>query len=512
MKAFYYLRLLSILIIFMTCRGQDAALRDDSLWSELDDDIRKHNEFDTYSNGFIYDQHTMTKLERLIDSLHLRYKNCEAKTYLALPQGMAAVVTVSSNTAHARGAMQRNIGLEEFRKQFPAAEIQEGHWMVKLRYFNADSIARIYYYSLHPTKEFSEYCDATTSTDKTRGWIIFDEYEGAFTAIHLDGLKQIAIPDRYGALLQYVDCMVDTTTNIFIGDRKKIAKRQWNSITEELPEDSCVTAFFTLVDNYPGVPQKPAESQDYDSYTVQYEEYARLYHETRKIRIATLDSNMRYVANRKLLQAAVDEAISGGLQSYDLEFYAERYISAQKALQMKRSYSVTGRCSMDSRPRKHAREICRLAAEADQWDIFLRAHLDIMNDNFSRASDGSYAQAGRQTYLRELEVLNINTIDLLLGSCLRASNTSDHHYDSSPSRIARALAESKDRAAISKLLKTMVSDTTLDLNNRVSIAWLLYGFTQHLEGGQVKAQAKRDFSEAIDQFPFGLRESFREEE
>jgi hypothetical protein len=448
----------------------------------------------------------------LIDSLHVRYKSCEAKTYLALPQGMATVVTVSGNTTNARAAMQRNIGLEEFRKQFPAADLQTGHWMVKLRYFIADSVARLYYYSLHPKEDFSMYCNATVDTDKTQGWIIFDEYEDEFTAIYLDGLKQTALPERYGALLQYVDCMVDTTTKIVIGNREEVAEWPLGSDAEELPKDSCVTAFFALVNDYPGAPQKPAENQDYDSYIVQYEEYARLYHETRKIRIATLDSNMRSVANRKLLQAAVDEAISGGLQSYDLEFYVERYISAQKALQMKRSYRVMGSCSMDSRPREHAREICRLAAEADQWDIFLRAHLDIMNDNFSRASDGSYAQAVRQTYLQELEALNINTIDLLLGSCLRASNTSDNHYDGSPSRIARALAESKDHAVISKLLKTMVSDTTLDLNNRVGMAWVLYGFTQNLEGGQVKTQAKRDFSEAIDQLPLGLRESFRDEE
>ncbi len=512
MKAFYSLRVLSVLIIFISCRGQNAGFRNDSLASESNDDIRIRNEFQTYSNGFIYDQHTMGRLGNLIDSLHVRYKNCEAKRHLALPQGMATVVVVSGDTTGARAAMQNNISLSEFKKRFPLTTIQSGHWMVKVRYPGHNGIENLYYYSLHPKESFRRHCDAIASMDKTKGWVIFDEYDGEFTAIYLDGLTHPVLPERYGALLQYVDCMVDTTTEIFTGNKEEDTAWELDSV-EELPKDSCIKVFFELVNSYPQAPEEPSETGPYDSmYIAKYEEYAKLYSETRDVRIAALDKNIRDAANKKILHAAVEEAIVIGYQSRDLEFYAERYISAQKALQMKRSYRVAGSCSMDSRPRNHAREICILAAEAHQWDIFLRAHLDIMNDDFSRASDGSYAQGGRQTYLQELEALNINTIDLLLGTCLRASNTSENHYDGSPARIARALAESKDRAAIGKLLKTIISDTTLDLNNRVGMAWLLYGFTQHLKSGQVKAQAKRDFLEAIDQLPFGLRESFREEQ
>jgi len=74
---------------------------------------------------------------------------------------------------------------------------------------------------------------------------------------------------------------------------------------------------------------------------------------------------------------------------------------------------------MDSSPRYHELSIAELAEETVNWEIFLRSHLDIMNDNFNRMSDGSYAWAGRKTYIKELEILYINVLDLVLGISIR---------------------------------------------------------------------------------------------
>ena len=77
----------------------------------------------------------------------------------------------------------------------------------------------------------------------------------------------------------------------------------------------------------------------------------------------------------------------------------------QNLLEKMRKTRVVGTCSMDSRPREHAINIAMLSAETTHWEVFLRAHLDIMNDRFERVSDGSYAWAGRKTYIKELEEL-----------------------------------------------------------------------------------------------------------
>ena len=50
---------------------------------------------------------------------------------------------------------------------------------------------------------------------------------------------------------------------------------------------------------------------------------------------------------------------------------------------------------MDNSPRIHALNIAKLSAETINWEVFLRAHLDIMKDKFERMSDGSYAFGGR---------------------------------------------------------------------------------------------------------------------
>jgi len=66
---------------------------------------------------------------------------------------------------------------------------------------------------------------------------------------------------------------------------------------------------------------------------------------------------------------------------------------------------------MDESPRTHARAIALLAAETNNWDILLRAHIDIMNDRFERRSDGSLDSFNRdllyllfQSYCHHLDV------------------------------------------------------------------------------------------------------------
>ena len=49
---------------------------------------------------------------------------------------------------------------------------------------------------------------------------------------------------------------------------------------------------------------------------------------------------------------------------------------------------------------------------------------------FERVTDGSYACGDRKTYLKELEELNLNIVDLMIGLTLRADNVAkDHYYD-----------------------------------------------------------------------------------
>lgn len=152
-----------------------------------------------------------------------------------------------------------------------------------------------------------------------------------------------------------------------------------------------------------------------------------------------------------------------------------------KLLKEMRNTHVVGGCSQDSRPREHAINIALLSAETYNWEVFLKAHLDIMNDRFDRMSDGSYAWDQRKTYIKELEELNIHVADLLLGISFRIENPAENHYFGSIGRIGRALSETKNNSEIETALLTIVADTELDYYNRLLFYFLFKNYNYHLK-------------------------------
>lgn len=156
---------------------------------------------------------------------------------------------------------------------------------------------------------------------------------------------------------------------------------------------------------------------------------------------------------------------------------------------------------MDQSPRFHALQIAKLSAETVNWEIFLRSHLDIMNDRFERVSDGSYAWGARKTYIKELEVLDINVQELLLGICLRIENPSANHYYGDISRIGRALSETIDGAGIEEQMLGMISDNKLDDYNRMLIYYLFLNYNYNLEDKVRKEENEKKLKTAVQALP-----------
>lgn len=176
-------------------------------------------------------------------------------------------------------------------------------------------------------------------------------------------------------------------------------------------------------------------------------------------------------------------------------------IQKENILDSLRSIRVIGNCSRDQSPRIHAINIALLSAETTNWEVFLKAHLDIMNDRFERTSDGSYAWGARQTYLKELEELGINTVDLILGISLRVDHPSEHHYFGSVRRIGRAISDSKDAVFFEKRILQMVQDESLDLYNRVLMHYVYKNYVYHLDNEILKNQKTQVLNEALESLP-----------
>ncbi|MFA0963803.1 hypothetical protein AB9P05_18505 [Roseivirga sp. BDSF3-8] len=173
----------------------------------------------------------------------------------------------------------------------------------------------------------------------------------------------------------------------------------------------------------------------------------------------------------------------------------------EKLLSRMRQTRVMGMCSMDDSPRRHAVNMAVLSAATVNWQVFLRAHLDIMNDRFERLSDGNYAWTRRQTYIKELEELNIQVLDLMIGISLRTADPAEHHYTSSVSRTARALSETRYPEVTEATLLAMVTDAKLDVFNRLIGFYLISGYADYLEDETHKARLEKDIAAAVATLP-----------
>jgi len=379
-------------------------------------------------------------------------------------------------------------------------------WIVKTSYKNYENVKYIQYTGLpqgwgsEPSIEVKD----KRSNDKTSGWIVDDEGTSAF---YINKLTKQELPVAYARLVQYVDCMIDTTAQIYFPQAE-------GRVYQQVEASSKAHQFIEWANKYPGRPEYP----DYDKLEkldLNFDSAYDVFYGQRRIwdslRILHLDEQMRKSNYRKsLLIEAVDESLTDGNSDATLEFYVARYVSKEDALKLMRSRKVIGNCSQDQSPRYHAMNICKLAAETTQWDIFLRSHLDIMNDRFERQSDGSYAWGRRKTYLKELEALDIEAIDLLLGTSLRVENVSENHYWGSISRVGRALSDAADKPAVEKRMLDMIGDEKLDPYNRLLVAYLFsnYAYSQE-ENLQPAALEKLDV--AVNNLPEFIGEVWKKE-
>jgi hypothetical protein len=285
--------------------------------------------------------------------------------------------------------------------------------------------------------------------------------------------------------------MVDTSTQVFY---EKADRSDVGNGNEELSKSK---EFIDYIHKLTNRPEYNTESNDKD-----YEIYSKKYQLWDSLRISMVDSlRNKDEKFNKLLNEAVKEAIIKGATNDEFEEYVGLYYSKKAELELKRNRIVIGGCSQDNGPRVHALNIAKLSAETINWEIFLRSHLDIMNDRFERLSDGSYAWGQRKTYIKELEVLEINVLDLLLGISLRIENPSNNHYFGSIGRLGRALSETNKSTEIESKMLQMVSDNKLDDYNRILIYYLFLNYNNNLDDQQKQIINKEKLMKAVKTLP-----------
>ncbi|MBO9658189.1 MAG: hypothetical protein J7527_05130 [Chitinophagaceae bacterium] len=424
------------------------------------------SEFMHHENGLIYSPKTIGQLKYIIDSLNLKFKVCNADpVYFAKSQTIAHYVSLEGAACKAlKKDMEEGKTLAELRKKYRNLKVISDICLIRYRDTDWEKKEFIRFQSIGMNEDADRDLSFYADFDKYQGalagkWIVDYEPRSYGFPRELNAFfitrefESPRIPQSYARWIQYADCLVDTTAQIFSETAVKQKGRHFYG-KDKTPE---LDAFETHL----------IERKEQDLSFVPGKDDTTL---------------------SRLAEAAYAEALKTGTGSFALETYFEQTGASDRALQLKRNRMVIGSCSQDTRPRDHALHIARLSAETVKWEIFLRAHLDIMNDNFERASDGSYAWGDRQTYLKELEVLDIQVADLLLGICFRISNPAANHYDGYIGRVGRALAEYKDPDGIEQMMEQVIRDEKVDLYNRTLMYYLFLNYNHYLKD-EVKKKA-----------------------
>lgn len=462
-------------------------------------------EFGPTANGLIYSPQTMGQLRHIVDSLNLKHKVCELRrAYRSQRQGQGHFVYFEKgNLKEARLALEQGISPEAFAVRFVGAKVEKDLLVISYRDNEEETdkkrIATVY--RSIPFNDKGEHslvlAEPAVAAEKGK-WVIDyqpkPKYEKPYVrAFYFPvGLQQVLLPMQYASLVQYADCLIDTTAQIYFDSAKR------TGVSYRKGEPTAEASFMKYAHQQTHRPDLEHQGKMTDA---EQEVLWRSYRVWDSLRLGRMDVVAKSARFQELLARAATDARSTGATSEEFEEYVARYHSPKKALEFKRSRIVVGGCSQDDSPRRHALSIAQLSAQTVNWETFLRAHLDIMNDRFERTSDGSYAWAARKTYLRELEELDINVPDLMLGISLRIDNPSRNHYFGSLGRLGRALAETRQPHELEQRLLGIIADPSLDAYNRVLAYYLFLNYNYNLESKAAQQQNVAKLNVAVQKLP-----------
>lgn len=445
-------------------------------------------EFTMHNNGLIYSEKTMSQLNRIVDSLNLKFKVCSPTDHFTtFPQAKGYCIYMDSLADAARADIDGGISYTAFAQKYPFAISKDQSLIVG--FVENDSEEKKYIeLKLYPSEDDRSLPFEADFFQKPHmgKWVTkyypkseYRETPGFWAAWFTTDFRSAPFAERYARDIQYSECMIDTTTTTYLSD----------------DYDS-----YWYDDDQKSKKQTPAQ----DTFWTWYKSLPGTLDNDKPVRT----DPEKHQKTVRLLRAAYDECVFQKKADFRIEGLAGQYLGQTEKLTMMRLRRVMGSCSQDDSPRRHAIGICQLAAETATWEVFLRSHLDVMNDRFARASDGSYAWGRRGTYLHELEELGIDVPTLMIGISLRSNGIAENHYFGNIGRVGRALAESRELEQVESRLERYIADTALDDFNRM-VLFNLYHTIQYYKISQKKGIEEKEQEALVEAAVKPVRQSCR---
>ncbi|MEM8846722.1 MAG: hypothetical protein AAGD17_06440 [Bacteroidota bacterium] len=455
-------------------------------------------EFKTYENGLIYSPYAMEKLKGMVGEKNEEFRTCQLiQEYVSVEQTRGKVFVLKKpNIKKLREELLNTITLDQFVKKYGKHANGQLHLLTKTHYTNYKK-EKVVGIREQPDGRQMEMFESDWENSRSKCWAWNLSNKDYVEVAYLeDEFSSQNIPNRYAKMVQYTECLIDTTSQIFNEGASKNGWSYGQDDTKKLQNkvsrfiDSRYAKKEPIMDI-----NENSSQEDIKAAYLNQQEWEK---DKKQFVVQVLSKDHEF---KELFNKAYEEALKNKNSDDYFEYYVAHVLSPAKALKLKRNRVVVGQCSMDNSPRIHAMNIAQLAGESLDWDIFLRAHLNVMNDRMDRVSDGSWAWEDRETYIMELEKLNIDVPDLLLGIAFRVKNVPDGHYFGSIGRLGRAIAESKDKSFFKKDLPAIIADENLDDYNRLLMFYLYDNMSYYEDSSKEKNTYVRNRKEAINVLP-----------
>lgn len=443
--------------------------------------------YNSFAQNQILNENDIPKLNSIIKSLEEDvYEKNKTSVYESLPQANAnCFLIVTSSPKEFVYALQNAENFQQLADQFPNLQIDKNLLIIKNIYtdYKKEKKLEIKSFEIKNNRnhlvslKFSDSLNQNTikyfyssRTGKTKNTTtIFGFYLN-------NNFKSVSIPEKYADWLHYTDILVKPETKLFLGEEK--SSSEGFSSTRTII-DSLVT-YYELKTKKPPYKKEQdyiSRSKDLDAWQSKKQLYADS--------LFKKDNQFK-----KLLNEALVYAEKNKVSNRDLEDFTSYLISKERALNLMRQNQQVGSGSYDNSPITQQKRIANLAAQTQNWEVFIQSFLNVMNDNVSRVANSNIASNARETYINELSKLDLDLNKILMGSNLRIEDTINNHYFSDGSKIAKAYAslDADYQQYFEKTIHEILSNKSMDAFNKLHF-YNTYSYYQYFLEDSLKIKS-----------------------
>jgi hypothetical protein len=413
----------------------------------------------------ILNEEDIPKLNSIIKSLEKEYGRDKLPVYNSIPQTSASYfIILTKEPNEFLSSLKNSKNLQQLLELYPNLRVEKDLLVIKNIYSNYKKEKKLEIKSFAIGNSFEHRIDLNFSDSLNKSDIkyftkCYTRKKDNITTIYGFYLnkefKSIPIPEKYADCIHYTDIVVKPETSIFFNKRKKSNNRYRFK----------KTIIDSLVKYYEIKTNRPL--WDKDKTYVLYKKELEIWQSKKQRYSDSLYNKDEHFKN--LLHDALLYAEENKVSNGDLEDFTAYLISKKRALNLMRQNQQMGTCSFDSRPVKQLKRIAKIAAQTQDWEVFIKSLLNVMNDYASRVAYSNIASQSRKTYIGELSKLDLDINKILIGTSWGISDTIHKHYFSDGSKIAKAYTnlDSEHQKYFEETVFDILSNKSIDAFNKL---------------------------------------------